>query len=201
MKRRFFAIFALAALLLIGAAWAFLQPPDADTVEALLARTWSREEYAFAARAAVEIDGVETPYFDLQGRVSGDSSLVSGTVLGEEVELGYSDGVLSRTLPEGGTASHELAGLEELEALYAELLPGSAFAHQGLEVREWRRDIRGLTLTLRPLSCSGWVGEYFRDPVYTVDCDLLCRRVRTLTLTATEKANGKAVLTLTVEFL
>ena len=201
MKRRFFAIFALAALLLMGAAWVFLQPPDAETVEALLARTWSREEYAFAARAAVKVEGAETPYFDLQGRISGDSSEVRGMVLGEEVELSYSGGVLSQTLPDGGTASHELADLGELGARYAELLPENAFAHQGLEVQEWQRQSGGMLLTLRPLSCSGWVDDYFRDPVYTASCDLLCRRVRTLTLTATEKVNGEATLTLTVEFL
>ena len=200
MKRGFLILLAVAILLSAGAAWVFLPPPDAERAEALLQRAFAREEYGFILRAAVAADGAETPYFELTGSKSGDSSAVRGTVLGEEVELSFHDGVLTQILPDGSTANRELDP-GELGALCAELLPESAFAHQGLEVTERRRDIRGLTLTLRPLSCSGWVDDCFCDPVYTVDCDLLCRRVRTLTLTATEKANGKAALTLTVEFL
>ena len=199
MKRGFLILLVVAILLSVGAARMFLQPPDAERAEALLERTWAREEYDFALRASVEAGGAETPYFDLTGSISGDNSTVRGTVLGEEVELSYQDGVLSRTLPDGGAASRELVP-GEAEALCAELLPEKAFAHQGLEVLERRRDIRGLTLTLRPLACSGWVGNHFRDPVYTLRCDHLGRHARSLALTA-RQADNDATLTFTVDFL
>ena len=199
MKRGFLIIFAVAILLSAGAAQIFLPPLSLKRAESLLEGTWAREEYDFVLRASVESGGAETPYFDLTGSKSGDNSTVRGTVLGEEVELSYQDGVLSRSLPGGGAAGYELDP-GEAEALCAELLPEKAFAHRGLEVTERRRDIRGLTLTLRPLSCSGWVGKYFCDPVYTLRCDHLCRRLRSLTLTA-KQADNDAALTLTVEFL
>ena len=199
MKRVFLIILAVVILLSAGATWFFLPPLSAERAEALLEGTWAREEFDFALRATVEAGGAETTYFDLTGSKSGGNSTVRGTVLGEAVELSYSDGVLSQTLPDGGTASHELDP-GEAEALCAELLPESAFAHQGLEVLDKRRDIGGLTLTLQPLSCYGWVGEYFRDPVYTLRCDHLCRRLRSLTLTA-KQADDDATLLLTVEFL
>ena len=192
---------AACLLLLLAAAAAYiLRPVGAEAAERLLARTLENDEYSFTARAAVSVGGVETPYFELCGEVRGDGSRVRGTVLGEPAELSYEDGVLTQVLPDGRSVSHTLADLGELGQLYAELLPGSAFEHEGAAECLRRRGPYGPEYVLTPASCGGWVGDYFRDPRYIIGCGPLGLKVRFLTLEATEKANGKAQLRLEVSF-
>ncbi len=198
-KTVFFA--ATCLLLLIAAAAALLlRPAGADAAERLLARTLENGEYSFTARAVVIVDGVETPYFELCGEVRGDSSSVRGTVLGEKAELSFDAGVLTQLLPDGREVSHALSDLGELGELYAELLPGSAFEHEGAAECLRRRGPYGPEYVLTPASCGGWVGDYFRDPRYIIGCGPLGMKARYLILEATEKANGKAQLRLEVSF-
>ena len=192
---------AVACLLLIAAAAAFLlRPAPADLAERLLARTLENDEYSFTARAVLICDGVETPYFELQGEVRGDSSAVHGTVLGEPAELSYEAGVLTQLLPDGRTVSHALSDLAELGQLYAELLPASAFEHQGVVECVRRRGRFGPEYVLTPASCGGWVGGFFRDPRYIIGCGPLGLKACYLMLEATEKVNGRATLRLEVSF-
>ena len=195
MKKKIAVILLLLAL---AAAFRLCRPPDEQRAEALLEQALNRDSYGFSARAVLIMEDAETPYFQLQGRIEGDSSQVSGTVLGEEVELSYADGVLYRTLPDGSRVSRQLADLGELGELYAELLPLSAFAHRGVAAYAVQRQKNRLELRLCPEEALDWVGRYFRDPRYIISCGPLGRRVRSLTLEATEKVNGSAVLRLEV---
>lgn len=198
MKRKLIALFSLLLLLAAGGAWRLCQPPDAGRAEELLA-SLSREGYSFTARAVVRTAGVETPFFEISGRVDGEDSQISGTVLGQPAELSYSQGLLSQVLPDGSSISHELSDLGELGQLYAELLPQSAFAHQGVAAFSSRRRGWGWELRLRPELCGGWVDAYFRDPLYTVVCGPLGRQAQSFALEATEKVNGEAALVLEIE--
>lgn len=199
--RKILVLAAACLLLLISAAAAFLlRPAAADTAERLLIRTLENDEYSFTARAVVIVDGTETPYFELCGEVRGDSSALRGTVLGEPAELSFDAGVLTQLLPDGRTVSHALSDLAELGQLYAELLPASAFEHQGVVECGRRRGRYGPEYVLTPASCGGWVGDYFRDPRYIIGCGPLGLKARYLILEATEKVNGEARLRLEVSF-
>ena len=199
MKSKYIMILALAALT-ATALWYLGRAPDQQRAEELLAGTFARQEYGFRARAEVTVDGATTPYFDLEGRVDGESSRLKGTVLGEEVELSYAGGQLDQLLPDGSRVSHQMSDLGELGGLYAELLPGSAFAYRGISGFSTRKTAEGRELLLTPESCGGWVDDYFCDPLYIIGCDSLGLRVKYITLQATEKVNGRARLSLTVEF-
>ena len=201
MKRKLLFPAAACLILLIAAAAALcFRSAGAETAERLLARALEADGYGFTARAAIVSGGVETPYFELRGEVRGDSSHVSGTVLGEPAELSFEAGVLTQLLPDGRTVSHALNDLSELGRLYAELLPKSAFEHQGAAGCSRRRGRYGPEYLLTPASCGGWVGEFFRDPRYIIGCGPLGLKARYLTLEATEKVNGEATLRLQVEF-
>ena len=199
MKGKYIVIFALAALT-AAALWYLGRGPDQRQAEELLEKTFARQEYSFRARAEVAADGAVIPYFDLEGQVEGENSRLKGTVLGEEVELSYAGGQLDQLLPDGSRVSHRLSDLGELAGLYAELLPGSAFDYRGVAAFGSRRTERGRELLLTPESCGGWVDEFFCDPLYIIGCGPLGLKVKYITLQATEKVNGRARLTLTVEF-
>ena len=199
VRRKTVVLTAACLLLLLAAAAAYiLQPVGAEAAERLLTRTLENDEYSFTARAVVIVDGVETPYFELCGEVRGDSSSVRGTVLGEKAELSFDAGVLTQVLPDGREVSHALSDLGELGELYAELLPASAFEHEGVAECLRRPGKYGPEYVLTPASCGGWVGEFFTDPRYIIGCGPLGLRVRSLTLEAAEKVNGAALLRLEV---
>ncbi|MBR5428982.1 MAG: hypothetical protein IK116_00475 [Firmicutes bacterium] len=197
MKKRIIA--GLILLILLPAlSFTLLRPPDAADAARLLEQAWERPDYGFRARATVETEGALTPFFELEGRVQGDASQVSGTVLGQPVEMRCRAGELTQLLPNGELATHRLADLGELGRLYAELLPRSAFEFQGVAEYRVSREGGGLELRLTPEQAQGWVGDYFSQPVYILRCGPLGRRLRGLTLTATEKVNGRARLRLEV---
>ena len=200
MRRKALFLTAASLLMLAAAAAFLLRPAGADMAERLLARTLENDEYSFTARAVILNDGVETPYFELSGEVRGDSSSVCGTVLGEPAELSYEAGVLTQLLPDGRSVSHALSDLSELGQLYAELLPKSAFEHEGAAECVRRRGRLGPEYVLTPAACGGWVADWFSEPRYIIGCGPLGLRVRYLTLEATEKVNGKALLRLEVSF-
>ena len=200
MRKKLLAAAALVLLLTAAvAAWRLLsRPPEQEQAQALLAAAWSEAGYGFQAQAQVELEDAVSEYFDLQGRVEGDNSQVSGVVLGQEVELRYHDGLLRRRLGDGAWSEHAVADLGSAGELYAELLPQAAFAYQGVDAYACAAQEGGWALTLTPRQALGWVGQYFRDVRYVLYCDRWGRELRALELRATEKINGQAGLVLRV---
>ena len=207
-SKTFYIILIIIAAAIIGLFAIFYHhmqtPPNIEQTTTLLNKTLQAESYRFSISAEVGKQGSISSYFDLNGECSNQGSRLQGEVLGDQVELIFLDGKLWRRTNNKEWECRDIAEINSAAELFCELLPTEIFSYDTITSYSFLGRTKDGSKTTTQLQlipqAAGWVGKYFYDVSYTLNCDRRCKQINSIVLSAMLKDDPDFTLLLTASF-